>query len=82
MPTHPAICETLQKYQNFLKTEWVPIPENFDIDEGDFDYSLNSMDIEENSGVARGNPEEIKSQGLEIAAVIKSNVNIRKPSNE
>ena len=64
MPTHPAICKTLQKYQNFLKTEWVPIPENFDVDEADYDYDLNSMDIDENSSVARTDLNEVKAQEL------------------
>ena len=80
MPTLPAMRETLRKHQNYPKTEWEPTPENFDVDEGDYDYDLNSMDIEENSAIARIDLNEVKSQELKIAAVIKSDVNVREPT--
>ena len=31
-----------------MKVNWDPIPENFTIEEGSFDYDLNEMDVDEN----------------------------------
>ena len=56
MPVQPQLREMFIKHKNLCKKNWIPMPENnFTIEEGEFDYDISSMDVDETKEVAGNN---------------------------
>ena len=55
LPKFPQLLAIFQHHNQFVYRDWVPLEENFDLDEDQFDYDISAMDVDEASPIARIN---------------------------